>query len=36
MYQPAEAHPGLSQASKINIFRLMLQTIFAKSTIMDV
>ena len=43
MYQSAEAHPRLSQASKINIFsgivntcRLTLLTIFAKGAIMEV
>ena len=43
MYQSAEARPGPSQASKINlfariinIFKLTLTTIFTKSTIMDV
>ena len=43
MYQSAEAHPGPSQAFKINlyarivdIFKLTLSTIFTNSTIMDV
>ena len=43
MYQSADAHPGLSQASKINlfgkiinVFKLMLLTTFVESTIMDV
>ena len=43
MHQYAEARPGPSQASKINlfarivnVFKLNLQTIFVKSTIMDV
>ena len=43
MYQSAEARPGLWQASKINlfarivnIFKLTLLNIFAKSTILDV
>ena len=43
MYQSAEARPGPSQASKINLFarivnffKLTLLTIFGESTIMDV
>ena len=43
MYQSAEARPGPSQASKINlfartveVFKLTLLNIFAKSTIVDV
>ena len=43
MYPSAETRPGLSQATKINlfariveIFKLMLPTIFVRSTIMDV
>ena len=43
MYQSAHARPGPSKTSKINIFegvvnafKLMLKTIFVKSTIMDV
>ena len=43
MYQSAEARPGPSQASKIdlfariiNLFKLTSTTIFTKSTIMDV
>ena len=43
MYQYAEAHPGPSQISKINllaaifdVFKLTLLTIFANSIIMDV
>ena len=43
MYQSTEARPGLSQASKINlfgvivyVFKLTLLTTFVKSTIMDV
>ena len=42
MYQSAMAHPGPSQASKINlfsrivdVFKLTLLAIFSKSTIMD-
>ena len=42
MYQSARAHPGPSQASKINlfarivdVFKLTLLAIFTKSTIMD-
>ena len=43
MYQSADARPGPSQTSKINIFtrvvnafKLMLKTTFVKSTITDV
>ena len=43
MYQSAEARPGPSQASKINLFarivnffKLTLLTILGESTIMDV
>ena len=43
MYQYADLRPGLSQGSKINLFarivnviKLTLLTIFAKSNIMDV
>ena len=43
MYPSAEARPGPSQATKINLFarivkvlKLMLPTIFVKSSIMDV